>query len=138
MVKNQSIIMQITDFGCVFSRHKQRLYPCILQTLQVPACVDPGQLDVMISHNENLTEFGAMGGVLHATNLNCACILYCKLCRYLLVLTLGSLTLGCFTYDQLVMGSILTWPYTVRVISMAKDIHKFRQKQLAEEQRSQQ
>jgi hypothetical protein len=36
------------------------------------------------------------------------------------------------------MASILAWPYTVRVTSMAKDIYQFRQKQLAEEQRSQQ
>ena len=56
----------------------------------------------------------------------------------MLVLTLGSLTCGCMTYDQLTMAGILAWPNTVSMKCLAKDIQKFRQQQLAEEQKQQQ
>jgi hypothetical protein len=38
------------------------------------------------------------------------------------------------TYDQLTTGSILAWPYSIRVGCLARDIWKLRQQQLEQQQ----
>ena len=55
--------------------------------------------------------------------------------RYLLVLLLTGLVVGCLTYEQLSTCSALAWPYSVRLCYMASDVHTLREDELATQQR---
>lgn len=55
--------------------------------------------------------------------------------RYTLIMVLSGLLMGCMTYKQATLASVLAWPYTVRMPYLARDIHAMRQEELAEQQR---
>lgn len=52
------------------------------------------------------------------------------LCRYVLILVMAGLMVGCLSYRQLSLASALSWPYAVSMYQLALEVRKMRQQEL--------
>lgn len=52
-----------------------------------------------------------------------------------MVLALCGLVVGCLSYEQITLCSVLSWPYPVRLCCLAMDIQQHREEELAAQRR---